>query len=288
VDIKNYVQWELLALMLAIVPAATFGQNDEPVSLDRAISGSIAYFAERLDLGTRVAVLNFEAPLAISSYVIEESIAFLVQDGKLIVVDRSELELLQREMDFQISGEVSDESAQSIGKKLGAQTILSGSFVPFGNTWRMRIKALEVETARIQGISTHTVKNDSLLTALLTMRPKTILEKTGAGALNIAFGLGSWFEGDIFGGLTIMAGYAVAAGLFVVEATVLDWDNPAVGVAATIGVSIAGLTLAYGFVRPFIYNRSPKAVAFLDNIRIEAVPVSGNETAFRLSYSFSW
>jgi hypothetical protein len=274
--------------------AVVFGQNNDPVSLDRAISGSIAYLTERLDRGTRVAMLNFEATPSVSSYVMEESIAFLVKDGKLTVVDRSELELLRREMDFQLSGEVSDESAQSIGKKLGAQIIISGSFVPLGNIWRMRIKALEVETGRIQGISTYTVKNDPLLASLLPREPKTILEKMGTGALNIVFGLGSWLEGDVFGGLTLTAGYMAAAGLVVVDATVLDWDNPAVGVPATIGVSIAGLTLAYGFIRPFIYNHSPKAVAFLDNMKVEVVPTSGDgnrsyyKTRFGLSYSFSW
>jgi hypothetical protein len=273
---------------------AVFAQNDESVSLDRAISESIAYLTERLDPGIRVAVLNFEAPLAVSNYVIEESIAFLAQDGKLVAVDRSEMELLRSEMDFQLSGEVSDASAQSIGRKLGAQTIISGSFVPIGNMWRMRIKALEVETSRIQGISTYTVKNDSLLGSLLPKQPKTTLEKTGAGALNILFGLGSWLEGDFSGGLTITTGYVVATGLFIFEATALDWGNPAVGIPATAGVSVAGLTLAYGFLRPFIYNHSPKAVAFLDNMKIEAVPVSGNEnfpyyeTAVRLSYLFEW
>jgi hypothetical protein len=270
---------------------AVFCQNDDPVSLDRAIRGSISYLTERLDKGTIVAVLNFAAPPAVSDYIMEESIAFLVNGEKLIVVDRNELELLQKEMNFQLSGEVSDESAQFIGKKLGAQTIISGSFVPFGNMWRMRIKALEVETARIQGISTYTIKNDSLLASLLPRPPKTIPEKMGIGVLNIVFGLGSWLEGDIFGGLTLMAGYVVAGGLFVVEATALDWDNPAVGVLATIGVSSAGLTLVYGFVRPFIYNRSPTVVAFLDNMKVEAVPVSENGNSsmgFRLSYSFSW
>jgi hypothetical protein len=273
---------------------AVFSQNDGPVSLDEAISESMARLTERLDRGTIVAVLNFAAPPAVSGYIMEESVAFLVNDEKLIVVDRNELELLQEEMAFQLSGEVSDESAQSIGKKLGAQIIISGSFVPIGNMWRIRIKALEVETARIQGISAYTVKSDYLLASLLPEQPKTVMENTGTGALNIVFGLGSWLEGDVSGGLTVTAGYVLAAGLFAVEAAALDWDNPAAGVPATIGVSLAGLTLAYGFARPFIHNRSPKALAFLDNARIEAVPAlwDGNgphyETAFRLSYSFSW
>jgi TolB-like protein len=117
----------------------------------------MTYIIDRLEPGTKVAVLNFNASPAISNYVIEEITDFLVNDSNLTVVDRSELELLQGEMNFQLSGKVSDESAQSIGKKLGAQTIISGSLTPFGRLWRMRIRALEVETAKVQGIRTYTI-----------------------------------------------------------------------------------------------------------------------------------
>jgi hypothetical protein len=116
---------------LLFIGVTAFGQNNE-VKLDEAVRGSAAYLVEQLTPGTKVAILNFSAEPAVSNYVIEELTVFLVNDRKLIVVDRSELELLQREMDFQLSGEVSDESAQSIGQRLGAQTIISGSLSPLG------------------------------------------------------------------------------------------------------------------------------------------------------------
>jgi TolB-like protein len=277
-------------IVILFISFIAFGQGRETVSLDEAINDSMTYLTERLTFGTKVAVLNFTAPLEISNYVTEELIAFLVNNGNLTVVDRSNLELIQKEMDFQLSGEVSDESAQAIGKKLGAQTIISGSLKQFGNMWRMQIKALEVETAKIQASRTYTIKKDSVLSKFF---PKTTGEKIGSGALNIIFGLGSYLDGDIFGGLTLTAGYVVAAGLFVIEATALDWDSPAVGVPATIGVTVAGLTLVYGFVRPFIYNRSPQAIAFLDNTRIEIVPtvdtyMGRNNMDVRLFYTIKF
>jgi hypothetical protein len=224
--------------------------------------------------------LNFSADPVVSKYVIEELTAFLVNDGNLKVMNRSELELLRREMDFQLSGEVSDESAQSIGKILGVQTIISGELIPLGTQWRMRVKALEVETAYTQGAQSFTIKRDAVLSNLLNgpKGPKTTGEKIGTGVLNIVLGLGSYIEGDIAGGLTLTAGYAVAAGLFALEAMVLDWDNPAVGVPATIGIATAGVTLVYGFARPFIYNRNPKAAVLLDTMHIDIVPASHNES----------
>jgi hypothetical protein len=69
-------------------------------------------------------------------------------------------------MDFQLSGEVSDETAQSIGKKLGAQTIMSGSITAIGNTYRLRIRAISVETAEILGMQNVDVAQDSRIAAL--------------------------------------------------------------------------------------------------------------------------
>jgi TolB-like protein len=251
---------------------AVYGQEID--TLDKAVNDSMIYIVERLEPGTKVAVLNFSAYSTVTNYVIEEITDFLVNHSKLTVVDRSELELLQDEMNFQLSGEVSDESAQSIGKKLGAQTIISGSLTPFGNLWRMRVRALEVETAKVQGVKTYTIRKDRVLSRLL---PETTGEKVGTGALNILFGLGSYLDGDIAGGLTITAGYVVAAGLCVVEAAALDWDSPAVGIPATIGAATAGLTIVYGFIRPFIYHRNPPLVAVLDNLRVNVVPTADND-----------
>ena len=49
-----------------------------------------------------------------------------------------------------------------------------------------------------------------------------------------------------------------------------------VGVPATAGLTVAGLTIAYGFVRPFLYNRRPEVAALLDKARLDVVPVSGS------------
>jgi TolB-like protein len=103
----------------------------------------------------------------LSDYVIEELSGFLVKDGGLNVAARQELELLQREMDFQFSGEVSDETQQAIGHKLGAQTVISGSLIPVGNTYLVRIKAINVESAVTQASESYTIQRDERLIALL-------------------------------------------------------------------------------------------------------------------------
>jgi TolB-like protein len=141
-----------------------FAQN---ITLDTALKNTTLYLVEKLPPGTLVVVLNFSSKHEeLSTYVIEELTANLVNNGKLTVVDRQNLDTIQKEMQFQMSGEVSDESAQAIGKKLGAQTIISGSIDALGNIFRLRVRAIEVQTAAIQGMQTLNVVRDQIVEAL--------------------------------------------------------------------------------------------------------------------------
>jgi hypothetical protein len=70
-------------------------------------------------------------------------------------------------MDFQMSGEVSDESAQAIGRKLGAEYIISGSLANTGGIYRFRINTINVESAGIAASSATDIANDGKVQALL-------------------------------------------------------------------------------------------------------------------------
>jgi TolB-like protein len=151
--------------ILALLPVIVFSQN--ALTIDAALNNSTSYFSSRITAKTKVVVLNFSSKWPdLSDYIIEELIGYIVNEGKLTVVDRQNLESIRKEMDFQLSGEVSDETAQSIGKKLGAQTIMSGSITAIGNAYRLRIRAISVETAEIIGMQNVDVAQDSRTAAL--------------------------------------------------------------------------------------------------------------------------
>jgi TolB-like protein len=121
------------------------------VTLDAAIITGARAIESRLEQGDKIVVLNFNAPSErLSDYIIDELTGALVNGGKLTAVDRQNLALIQQEMNFQMSGEVGDDSAQAIGKKLGAQSIVSGSIEDLGNYYRMRFRTIEVVSAAIQ------------------------------------------------------------------------------------------------------------------------------------------
>jgi hypothetical protein len=88
-----------------------------------------------------------------------------LEGKKLVLVDRRDLDLIRREEQFQLSGDVSDESAVSIGKKLGARIIITGSFTATDQNHRLQFKALEVETAQVLSWPTKYVKDNTILRA---------------------------------------------------------------------------------------------------------------------------
>jgi curli biogenesis system outer membrane secretion channel CsgG len=73
----------------------------------------------------------------------------LVEAKKFKIVDRKSLEAVRLEQNFQASGNVGDESAVSIGNMLGAAIVITGDISGSGNSRRLNLKALDVQTGEI-------------------------------------------------------------------------------------------------------------------------------------------
>jgi TolB-like protein len=291
---------------ILLCAAAGLASAQNTVTLDEAIQKTAATITGRLKQGSKVAVLNFSSPSQrLSNYVIDELTGALVNTGKLTLVDRQNLALIQQEMNFQMSGEVSDASAQAIGQKLGAQTIISGSVEDMKTYYRVRFKAIEVVSAALQLQDPYNVRKDNTITGLLgnpafssgaTAYPNGLNfstgRKVGAGFLNWIFGLGSFTMGDWVGGLIV--GGTQLIGLIVNTSSIENSDDMSV---MYIGVGIQMAGFIYGHIRPFSYDKAlakKNGTYFvlgddpLDNIGIALLPnTNGSQTIF-LSYAFSY
>jgi hypothetical protein len=101
-------------------PASTPAAGME---LDAAIKEAAVQMEERIPHGTMIALVSVASPsTAFSVQALTMLESTLVSNGKLVVVDRSNLDKIRAEQGFRLSGEVDDESAKSIGKLLGAET----------------------------------------------------------------------------------------------------------------------------------------------------------------------
>jgi TolB-like protein len=217
-------------LFLSVFMAA--GLRAQSVDIDSALKRSSDYIEQNLPNGTIVVVVNVEAQSAtLSEYILDELSSYLVNGRSLTVVDRNNLSVVQQELEFQMSGEVSDESAQSIGKMLGAQSIILGTVQPLGNEYRLNFRILAVETATVQGMFRQDVKFDKRLSALIrgdSVRPVSELWKykwlylglRGGGGINTGY-TGSSTE-PIFDFGSIKSSFGVT-GAFSVNGQITDW-----------------------------------------------------------------
>jgi predicted small secreted protein len=114
----------------ASVPGAGESTLDGAIELAALNMGTT--FGQSKGSGQRpiIAILNFGSPSEkLSAYVLEELTLAQGVEKNFTIVDRQRLDVIRREENFQMSGEVSEESAQAIGKKLGASYVVTGSLV---------------------------------------------------------------------------------------------------------------------------------------------------------------
>jgi hypothetical protein len=134
---------------LSAGPSALTGRSGG-VDLDAAIREAAAQMGENLPGGTTVALVSVaSSSMQFSEYVISRLEAALVSGKRLVVVDRANLDKIREEQGFQLSGEVDDNSAKTIGKLLGAGAIVTGSFANLGDVYSLTLKAIDMETATV-------------------------------------------------------------------------------------------------------------------------------------------
>lgn len=163
-----------LLLMMTIISismgcaSGTKTAKDNSLTLDQSIKIASEEIDSRLEAGTKIALLNFSSSVEqFSTYVIDELTANLVNSRHLIIIDRQEIDLRREELNFQMSGEVDDDSMQSLGRTLGAQSIISGSLTIIGSEYRIVIRVLNVQTGTVEVQYRADIVNDRRVTSLL-------------------------------------------------------------------------------------------------------------------------
>ena len=162
--------------------------------LDPAIREASNYLNTKIPKGRKAVFLNITSDYPdLSEYILSLLSENAVNDGIFSVVDRVQLDAIRTEMNFQLSGEVDDNSAQEIGKMLGAQTIVSGTVNKIGSLYRMQVKAIEVQTAGVQGQWSKTVSGSGGIVIALTENQRSA---SGSGSSSPATAAGKPASGS--------------------------------------------------------------------------------------------
>ncbi|MDR1248877.1 MAG: penicillin-binding protein activator LpoB, partial [Treponema sp.] len=107
-------------------------------------------FIGGLEEGATVALMGISGDTETAAFITDILQDRLVGANKFKIVDRKSLDAVYAERDFQYnSGDVDDDSMVSMGKTLGANIVIIGDISGSGNSRRLNLKALDVETSVI-------------------------------------------------------------------------------------------------------------------------------------------
>jgi TolB-like protein len=162
----------IIAFIALLGSACGSSPKSGPDQLDLTIRETSDYLNGSITKGNKLAILNIQSSYpALSEYIIDELIANTVNDKIFSVVDRQQLDTIREEQNFQMSGEVDDNSAQKLGALLGAQTIITGAVSKVGDMYRLRVRALNVESAQIEGQFNRNIQNSPVVNNLVQSLP---------------------------------------------------------------------------------------------------------------------
>ncbi|MDR0556705.1 MAG: hypothetical protein LBG43_02375 [Treponema sp.] len=141
--------------------------------LNPAVKKAASYLKKKLpNDGSKLAIFSLHSNM-LENFFVDELTDGLSNITSFNIVDRTQLAAIAKEMGFQLSGEVSDTEQVQIGKKAGAQRVISVSVQNMGQQqYRFRIRAIDVETARLYGAESFTVSDPVI---------DSMLEHAGAG-----------------------------------------------------------------------------------------------------------
>ena len=174
---------KILGIMMAALcmHAAIFA-----VEIETAMAETAVQFSKTLKAGSTIAIIGISSDTeAMSDFMLDELTVNFVKQRKLKVADRANLAAIKKEMNFQLSGEVGDDSIQQIGAMAGAQTVIRGNMKPLGDTYLLVIHALNVTTAAVEDIYREKIEPNETTALLLGSkaefnRMKTHIKKSKA------------------------------------------------------------------------------------------------------------
>ena len=154
-------------LILMLITISTM--YAQTVNYDAAVRNVVMQIIRATNENEIVAIVSFDSTSEqFSSRLINDVTRDLIDNG-VQVVERQKLDEVLKEQDFQLSGNVSDESMQSIGRMLGASSIVIGNGENMVEHYSINFRILSVETAQVMRQITQDVKYNASMRRLLAV-----------------------------------------------------------------------------------------------------------------------
>jgi len=124
--------------------------NDKDGLAEKAAKGATDELHSKVPSGANIMIMKTSSTERnMLEYIVDQMDKTVVQEGKLKLVERTNLDLINAEQQYQATGNVSDDSFVSIGKQLGAKYIVLCWISGQMSTRRLNLRVLNVETAQV-------------------------------------------------------------------------------------------------------------------------------------------
>jgi hypothetical protein len=126
-------------------------------NLEEALTSAAEQIMEKIAKNSKIAIVYINSLDDNMTEYIADELEFILVSNNFLIVDRSQLDKLRDEQNFQMSGEVDDDTAVSIGKFVGADIIITGSISGIETMRRLRLRALNTQTAQVMAVASERI-----------------------------------------------------------------------------------------------------------------------------------
>jgi TolB-like protein len=144
---------ELLAFLALLAPCSALA-GDLDYSMGKIVEKFVDATAAQTTGTPVVAVLNFDAESKLRDRKVDVAVAdilthYLLERGKLRIVERNQIEALFKEQKLGETGAVDPATAAKMGKVLGARYLVVGSIARLGSSYQISAKLVDSESAQV-------------------------------------------------------------------------------------------------------------------------------------------
>jgi hypothetical protein len=138
---------------VVLYSTATGRSNTFQQTVEGALARAANETLKNVPSRSKIAIVYITAQDRSTTEFIAGELEYIWVNAGYTIIDRSQLDRIRREQNFQMSGEVDDDTAVSIGKIIGANIIVTGRVDGEGNLRRLRLRALDTQTAQVVGVA---------------------------------------------------------------------------------------------------------------------------------------
>jgi len=186
---EAFIHWEfvmgkkrgiILALLIIVICIPLFAAADK---YEAALTEIVSSFAKVLGSDTPVAFVSVDSDSEGFAKRFISDVERGLVNSDVFVLDRSNIDAMMSELEFQTSGLVDEEQAVSIGHMLGAKMIISAKAYNMVSTYHVDIQLTDIETTLVKRHLIYDLKYDTNLMNILNGTSSNVgSQKIGIGA----------------------------------------------------------------------------------------------------------